>query len=84
MENKDLIEKSIKVNGYTIGCYDLKIEKLDKSEIKKIIEAVEFYDSTDVSVSLNNQEYVVEVFSVDNEMDFNLMSRKEYNETYGV
>jgi hypothetical protein len=68
--------------GLVLGTYDSIIEKLSKEELVKILDNIE-YGSTDIGVTIGKNEFVVEVFYVDNEVDFQMITTKEYAITYG-
>jgi hypothetical protein len=80
MENKVAIKEKLISVGLTLGCYDTKIEKLSKKDMKKLIDNIEF-GSTDVGVS--NNKLIVEVIYVDNEVDLSVATAAEYAKTYG-
>ena len=80
--NREIIEAAAKKFGMTVGCYDEKIELLNARQLKKVIEKAE-YGWGDVGLVLNGTRYVVEVFHVDNEIDFNVMTKREYVNQYG-
>jgi hypothetical protein len=82
MKNKLEIEKKLTSIGYSLGTYDSKIEKLPNEELGKILNNLE-YGSSDIGVTIDRNEYVVEIFHVDNEIDFKLITTKEYAKTYG-
>lgn len=76
------LEEKLKSEKLTIGCYDKAIDGLSEKEFIKVLEKVE-YGSGDVQVILNNQPYVVEIYHVDNEVDFELISESDYETQYG-
>lgn len=84
MNNRIILNKSIKeVNArYEIGCYSEGMEKISKSELKKILDVV-YLEYTDVDIKIRKKNYVVEIATVDNEKDFILMTREEYISRYG-
>jgi hypothetical protein len=82
MKNKLDIEKKLMSIGFSLGTYDSKIDKLSKEELVKILNNIE-YGSTDIWVILDRNEYVVEIYHVDNEIDLKLISTNEYAKTYG-
>lgn len=85
MNNKEKIEKAIKKlvgNEYTIGCYDPMMEQLKGKNLLKVIENVDC-DYTDVKVCADRKRYVVEIATVDCEIDFNVLSKSEYVYAYG-
>ena len=81
--NKSIIADAIKKEGFVVGCYDSRIEQLKKSQLKRIIEQALVLEWTDVIIIVNGVKCVVEISTVDNEKDFNLMTYKEYKNTYG-
>ena len=80
--NKSIIADAIKKEGFVVGCYDSRIEQLKKSQLKRIIEQALVLEWTDVVIIVNGVKCVVEISTVDNEKDFNLMTYKEYKNTY--
>lgn len=85
MTNKEKIEKAIKKlvgNEYTIGCYDPMMEQLKGKNLLKVAENVDC-DYTDVKVCIDRKRYIVEISTVDNEIDFNVLSKNEYIHSYG-
>ena len=82
MNNKHKLETLIKSYGYTLGGYDKDIDQLSQYANNKIKK--EFCgDSTDIEVSINRKKYILEVWQVDNEIDFILLSKAEYINRYG-
>ena len=82
MTNREIIEKVLNNNGYEIGCYDASIEKLSTRSINKVINILNTYTDTDIHVTINKIKYVIEVSSCDNEVDFVVITLKEYNNIY--
>jgi hypothetical protein len=82
MKNKLVIQRKLIGLGLSLGTYDSKIEKLSKEYMSKILDNIEF-GSTDIGVTIDNSDFVVEVFHVDKEVDFNVITIKEYAKTYG-
>lgn len=83
MINKQKISEHIEGLGwgYTLGCYNEKIDQLKPASLKKVLEAVE-EECTDIKVTLNGMPHIVEVATVDSERDLNIMTLKEYRNTY--
>ena len=82
MTNREIIEKVLNNNGYKIGCWNSNMEKLSIRSINKIVNMLNTYTDTDIHVTVNKVKYVVEVSSCDNEIDFNVITLKEYNNIY--
>lgn len=80
--NRSIIADAIKKEGFVVGCYDSRIEQLKKSQLKRIIEQALVLEWTDVVIIVNGVKCVVEISTVDNEKDFNLMTYKEYKNIY--
>lgn len=91
LTNRALIEESIcnlsnelsLDEDLVIGCYANYIDKLDRTQIYKIIKNLTG-DYTDVEVTLGRQRYIVEICYVDNEVDFSIMTKEEYIDRYGT
>ena len=81
ISNKETIQASLQ-GKYTIGCYDNDIEMLSKKELKKVLDNI-FEDATDIIVQVRSKVYVVELSTVDDEKDFNLLTKAEYISRYG-
>jgi hypothetical protein len=82
MSNKELIQNKIKSFNYVLGCYNPHIDKLSKKELNKVLESIEC-EHTDIHITLNRKKYVVEVKTVDNEKDLDILSYDEYIDRYG-
>lgn len=82
MTNKTKIINKLEELDLTLGCYDNLIEKLSNKAIDKVLENLE-YGSTDVCVKTRGKEYVVEIYHVDNEVDFGMITTTSYKNTYG-
>lgn len=84
MKNKELLEKKIKnLDGsYILGCYDKNIDKLSREELMKIINVIG-EEATDVDVMIGNNEYIIELTTVENEKDLSILIKKEYIDRYG-
>lgn len=80
--NKEKLKEKAKEFDYVIGCYDVKIDNLSKKELRWIIDNITG-DYTDVPVTLNGEKCIVEIAYVDNEIDFNFVSKNEYINRYG-
>ncbi|WP_033829104.1 hypothetical protein [Bacillus andreraoultii] len=80
--NKAVIESKINEWNMTVGSYDETMELLSEQQLKRVIEKAE-YGSGDVEIILNKKRYIVEIFHVDNEIDFNVMTKSQYVNTYG-
>lgn len=81
ISNKETIQECLQ-GKYTIGCYDNDIERLSKKELKKVLDNI-FEEATDIIVKVRNKVYVVELTTVDEEKDFNLLTKAEYISRYG-
>jgi hypothetical protein len=82
MKNKLVIQQKLMSLGLLLGTYDSGIEKLSKEGMAKILDNIE-YGSTDIGVTIGENDCVVEIYHVDNEVDFNLITTREYALTYG-
>lgn len=80
--NKQKIQAKLQEEGFEIGCYDNNLEQLNNANLKKVLKKIPF-GATDVPVCLNRKPYIVEVFDVDSQYDFKLLSKKQYQQQYG-
>lgn len=86
--NKELIVErieelaKIEKRNFSLGCWDKNIEKISKKELKKVIDSI-CGDSTDVDIYIRKKLYVLQISIVDNEIDFNLLTKDEYISRYG-
>lgn len=80
--NKQIIIEKIKSEGYILGCYDKQLDKLNKTNLKKVIDNIRY--NADTKVFLNRKCYIVQIDEVDNmEIDFNMITIQEYENMYG-
>ena len=82
MTNRKIIEKVLNNNGYKIGCWNSNMENLSTRSINKVVNMLNTYTDIDIHVTVNKIKYVIEVSSCDNEVDFNMITLKEYNNRY--
>jgi hypothetical protein len=82
MKNKLEIQQKLLSLGFLLGTYDKRIDQLQKEELSKILDNIE-YGNTDIGVTIDKDKFVLEIFHVDNEVDFNILTPKEYTATYG-
>lgn len=82
MTNKELLECELKRLGLELGCYNDKINRINKSEVKKILNNIE-EEHTDIKIKFMKKDYVIEIKTVDKEKDLDMLSLEEYNSLYG-
>lgn len=82
MSNKDTIRKAI--GDLEIGCYDHEMDLLNEANLKKVIDGIAYGGNTDVNVCINRKRYIVEIYreGIEPEIDFCVMTKKEYEELY--
>lgn len=78
-----IIEKALQLNGLTVGCYDPAIENLNKTNFKKIMDNIMSDIVCDTFLFYNRAKYVVEMNICAGEVDFNVISLKDYCKEYG-
>ena len=79
--NKQIIIEKIKSEGYDIGIYDKFIDKLNKTNLKKVLDNIRY--TSDTKVFIDRKPFIVEIDEVNNEVDFNVLTLKEYEYRYG-
>ena len=73
--NKEIIAE--KIEPLVIGCYDKKMETLNKTNLKKVLDELE-YDDTRIEVFINRKKHIVEIHFVDDEVDFEVLTMAEF------
>ena len=79
--NKQRVSEKLSKEGFALGCWDKRLDKLNYYNIKKVLDSIPF-GATDIKVAYNRKTYIVEVYDVDNEYDFAMMSKTAYRNTY--
>lgn len=79
--NKEIIINKIKSEGYILGIYDNALNKLNKQNLKKVLDNIKYV--SDTKVFINRKPYIVEISEIDNEIDFNVITLNEYESRYG-
>ena len=79
--NREIIVEKLKSEGYILGCWDKQLDKLNKSNLKKVLDNIRY--TSDTKVFYNRVPYIVEISECDNEIDFNVLTLKEYEYRYG-
>lgn len=80
--NREIIVEKLKSEGYILGCWDKQLDKLNKSNLKKVLDNIRY--ENDTKVFYNRKPFIVEISECDNEIDFNVLSLKEYEYRYGT
>ena len=71
--NREIIVEKVFNEGYDIGIYDKFLDKLNKSNLKKVLDNIRY--TSDTKVNLNRRPYIVQIDnSIDLEVDFNMIS----------
>lgn len=83
MTNKEIIENELNSIGYELGCWDNKINEIDKQEIEKIIFYLE-EECIDIPIEHKNETHMIELKTVDKEKDLSMMEFNAYKVHYGV
>ena len=81
MKNYEKIVKKISDLGYTVGCYDKQINKLNYNNLKKIIDNIEYQNDT--RICINRKKYIAQIDIVDGEVDINIIDLKSYTDMFG-
>ena len=79
--NKEIIINKIKSEGYILGIYDNTLNKLNKQNLKKVLDNIRY--TSDTKVFINRKPYIIEISEVDSEVDFNALTLAEYENRYG-
>ena len=79
--NKEIIINKIKSEGYILGIYDNTLNKLNKQNLKKVLDNIKYI--SDVKIFINRKPYIIEISEVDSEIDFNALTLTEYENRYG-
>ena len=79
--NREIIVEKLKSEGYILGCWDKQLDKLNKSNLKKVLDNIRY--TSDTKVFYNRVPFIVEISECDNEIDFNVLTLKEYEYRYG-
>ena len=80
--NKQIIIEKVLSKGYELGIYDRYLDKLNKTNLKKVLDNIRY--TSDTKVFINRIPFIVEISEVDNEVDFNVLTLKEYEYRYGT
>ena len=79
--NKEIIVNKIKSEGYILGIYDNTLNKLNKQNLKKVLDNIRYI--SDTKIFINRKPYIIEISEVDSEIDFNALTLAEYENRYG-
>ena len=79
---KERLSKQMNKNGYVIGCFDSRLNYISEYTFKKIVNAM-FYGSCDIPITIHKEKFILEVNHVDDEIDFSIISKKDYHDRYG-
>ena len=79
--NREIILEKVFNEGYDMGIYDKFLDKLNKSNLKKVLDNIRY--TSDTKVFIDRKPFIVEISECDNEIDFNVLTLKEYQYRYG-
>ena len=79
--NREIILEKVFNEGYDMGIYDKFLDKLNKSNLKKVLDNIRY--TSDTKVFIDRKPFIVEISECDNEIDFNVLTLKEYEYRYG-
>ena len=79
--NREIILEKVFNEGYDIGIYDKFLDKLNKNNLKKVLDNIRY--TSDTKVFYNRVPYIVEISECDNEIDFNIIPLYKYEDMYG-
>ena len=80
--NREIIVEKLKSEGYVLGCWDKQLDKLNKNNLKKVLDNIRY--TSDTKVFYNRIPFIVEISECNNEIDFNVLTLKEYEYRYGT
>lgn len=82
MTNKEVLTRELHKEGLKLGCYDRSMEKVSKAQLKNVQQCVT-HDYTDIPIKIRGKDFIVEMATVDGEVDFRLLSLEDYIKQYG-
>ena len=80
--NRQIIVEKVFNEGYDMGIYDKFLDKLNKSNLKKVLDNIRY--TSDTKIFIDRKPFIVEISECDNEIDFNVLTLKEYEYRYGI
>lgn len=87
MDNKQVIQSVLKANNMVLGCWDSDIERLNKTNLKKVLEEIPYQSATSIKVFINRVPHMVSLDFIEDagtvEADFSILTLKEYIDRYG-
>ena len=81
MTNKEQIQEVLEKEGLTIGIYHDLVESIKGKWLKEVLENSP--NETDTDVLINRKPHVVEIDTVDGEVDLRVITKEEYIRRYG-
>lgn len=79
--NREIIVN--KIAPLVIGCYDKKMDDLNKTNLKKVLNELEYDLDTRIKVFINRKKHIIEVCNVDDEVDFEVLTMSEFRSRNG-
>ena len=79
--NREIIVEKVFNEGYDMGIYDKFLDKLNKNNLKKVLDNIRY--RSDTKEFYNRKPFIVEISEVDNEIDFNIIPLYKYEDMYG-
>ena len=80
--NREIIIEKVFNEGYDMGIYDKFLDTVNQQNLKKVLNNIKY--QCDTKININRKKYIVEIDIIDNnEVDFNVLSLREYESRYG-
>ena len=79
--NKEVLAN--KIAPLVIGCYDKKMKDLNQTNLKKVLNELEYDLDTRVEVFINRKKHIIEICNVDDEVDFEVLTMSEFRNRNG-
>lgn len=77
MTNRQLLEQEANKHDWTVGCYSPDIDKLNKTNLAKVIKRILW--EADTKVFINRRPHIVQIDIVEGEVDLIMISLEKYN-----
>ena len=71
-------EKAIQDLGFTLGSYNDILNDASTRTVNKIVKEYLWQEYTDVKITIKGEKYMLEICTVDNEKDLNILTLEEY------
>ncbi len=81
---KEKVNQALMASGYAVGCWDRRLNTITNRQLAYLVKKALQNQATHGTLTLNEQKFLVQIDTIDNEKDFTLADYDWAVEAYGL